>query len=172
MWSTREEMTQERSLKFDSNGSGMQMAFLGTGRGSMLAPRWAPCFLDGSVTLSVVPACRQAPRWHLKRHQGRGPAADRHDMVHMHILQQWVRDVGGLPADSSAGNGRGAVQLTASLRAQLQPAMPSLQQEHPCGANVWAWVVEVDEVQGIGPAAADMLVGWASARQCPAVQAP
>ena len=45
MWSTREEMTQERSLKFDSNGSGMQMAFLGTGRGSMLAPRWASCFL-------------------------------------------------------------------------------------------------------------------------------
>ena len=45
MWSTREEMTQERSLKFDSNGSGMQMAFLGTGRESMLAPRWATCFL-------------------------------------------------------------------------------------------------------------------------------
>ena len=82
MWSTREEMTQERSLKFDSNGSGMQMAFLGTGRGSMLAPRWVGCFLvwtaasdclschhvgkvaggvGGNVRLSVLASTQLAP---------------------------------------------------------------------------------------------------------------
>lgn len=60
MWSTREEMTQERSLKFDSNGSGMQMAFLGTGHGSMLAPRWTTCCWCGLQCQTVCLASMQA----------------------------------------------------------------------------------------------------------------